>query len=133
MRNINEAYKHTMSVVESLKKEGIDVLIQEPRVIRESETPDELDVVKKYNNPNRLHWSYWRNVQFKVKTKEESQKVSFARTYLGINKISFDVGSGCGSIDWEIDWSFRLTGIEENGRFEDLDPIMEGLSLDCDL
>ena len=93
--NVNSAYKHTIGVVDSLRKEGIEVLIQKPRVIRESKNPDELDVVKEYNKSDRLHYTDWRNVQFKVKTKLEAEKVSFAKRYLGINGVCFDVSSGC--------------------------------------
>ena len=112
--DVNCAYKHVMNVIDSLKKDGIQILIQQPRVIRNSENPESLDLVKKYNKPDRLHYSDWRNVQFKVKSQLEAEKVSFARRYLGINGCSFDTGAGCGSMDWEIDWSFKFTGVEEN-------------------
>lgn len=131
MENVNEAYNHTTGVIESLKKQGIDVLVQQPRVIREAENPDELDVVKKYNKPDRIHWSKWRNVQFKVKNQEEAEKVSFARRYLGINGCSFDTGSGYGSMDWEIDWSFTFTGKEESEEKADFDEVMEKFCLEC--
>lgn len=131
MENVNEAYKHTIGVIDSLKKQGIDVLVQQPRVIRQVENPDDLDVVKKYNKPDRLHWSDWRNVQFKVKNQEEAEKVSFARRYLGINGCSFDTGAGCGSMDWEIDWSFTFTGKEEDKERADFDEVMEKFCLEC--
>lgn len=131
MKNVNEAYKHTIGVIESLKKQGIEVLVQQPRTIRESKNPDELDVVKKYNKPNRLHWTYWRNIQFKVKNQEEAEKVSFARRYLGINGCSFDTGAGCGSMDWEIDWSFTFTGKEEGKERAGFDEVMEKFCLEC--
>lgn len=131
INDINSAYMHTMDVVNSLKKEGIEVLIQEPRVIKESTNPGELDVVKKYNRADRLHYTDWRNVQFKVKTKLEAEKVSFARRYLGINGCIFDVGSGCGSTDWEIDWSFNFTGIKKDEEQGDFDTMMETFSLNC--
>lgn len=133
INDVNSAYKHTMNVINSLEKQNIEILIQVPRVIRNSETPEELDVVKKYNKPDRLHYSEWRNVQFKVKSKLEAEKVSFARRYLGINGCSFDTGAGCGSMDWEIDWSFRFIGIEEDKELEDFDTIMENFSLNCGL
>lgn len=133
IKDVNSAYKHTMNVIDSLQKGGIETLIQQPRVIRESETPEELDVVKEYNNPDRIHYSDWRNVQFKVKSQLEAKKVSFARRYLGINGCSFDTGAGCGSMDWEIDWSFKFTGVEENKEREDFDTVMENFSLNYGL
>jgi hypothetical protein len=131
--NVNTAYKHTMNVIDSLKRNGVEILIQQPRVIRESETPEELDVVKEYNQPDRLHYSDWRNIQFKVNNREEAEKVSFARRYLGINGCSFDTGAGYGSMDWEIDWSFKFTGIEEDKEHEDFDTVMQNFSLNCGL
>jgi len=130
MKNVNEAFEHTMSVIESLKKQGIEVKVQVPRIIRESDNPDSLDTVKKYNKPDRLDWSDWRNVQFAVKDQEEAGKVSFARRYLGTNGCSFDTGSGCGSMDWEIDWSFSFTGQEENEEIAEFDEIMEKFCLE---
>ena len=125
MKNIKEAYKHTMSVVDSLKKQGIEVEVKIPKIIRESDNPYLLDTVKKYNKSDRLHWSDWRNVEFKVKDQKEAEKVSFARRYLEINGCSFDIGAGCGSMDWEIDWSFNFTGQEENKERIEFDEIME--------
>lgn len=133
INDVNSAYKHTMNVINTLQKEGIEILIQSPRVIRNSDNPEELDVVKKYSKPDRLHYSDWRNVQFKVKTQLEAEKVSFGRRYLGINGCSFDTGAGCGSMDWEIDWSFKFTGIKENKNREDFDDLMEKFSLNCKL
>lgn len=129
IKDVNSAYKHTMYVIESLKKQGIDVLVQQPRVIRESENPEELDIVKEYNKTDRLHWSDWRNVQFKVKNQEEAEKVSFSRRYLGINGCSFDTGAGSGSMDWEIDWSFKFTGVQENKEREEFDITMQNFIL----
>ena len=104
IKDVNSAYKLTMNVIDSLQKEGIETLIQQPRVIRESETPEELDVVKKYNNPDRIHYSDWRNVQFKVKSQLEAKKVSFARRYLGINGFRLILG-----LDAAV-WIGRLIG-----------------------
>ena len=56
-----------MKGVECLSKQNIDILIQTPRVVRESNNPEELDIVKKYKCEDRLHYSKWRNIQFKVK------------------------------------------------------------------
>ena len=56
MKNVNDAYKYTMEMINSLKKEGIEVELEIPRCIRESENPNELDTVKKYCPPERLHW-----------------------------------------------------------------------------
>lgn len=47
INDVNSAYKHTMNVINTLQKEGIEILIQCPRVIRNSDNPEELDVVKK--------------------------------------------------------------------------------------
>ena len=119
-----------MSVIDSLEKQGIKVKVQIPRIIRESDNPDSLDTVKKYNKTDNIHWSDWRNVQFAVKDREEAEKVSFARRYLGINGCSFDTGSGCGSMDWEIDWSFHFTGQEESKERADFDEVMEEFCLE---
>ena len=130
MKNVNEAYKHTISVIESIRKQGIDVVVQQPRIIRESKVPSELDIVRKYNKPDKLHWSDWRNVEFKVKNQEEVEKVSFARRYLGVNGCSFDTGARCGGMDWEIDWSFTFTGEEEDKERADFDKVMEKFCLE---
>ena len=118
MKDVNLAYKRVMKTIDFLKKEGIETIIQIPKVIRESKNPDELEIVKKYDKPDRLHYGDWRNVQFKVKSPLEAWKVSFAKRNLWDNGCSFDSGSGCGSMDWEIDWSFHLTDIEEEKDFK---------------
>jgi hypothetical protein len=133
LKDIDSAYKHTMYIIESLKKQGIDVLMQQPRVIRESENPEELDIVIEYSKKDwvtdRLHWSDWRNVQFKVKNQEEAERVSFSRRYLGINGCFFDTDAGSDSVDWEIDWSFKFTGVEENKEREEFDTTMQNFIL----
>lgn len=129
MDNVNEAYKHTIGVIESLKKQGIAVLVRQPGIITKSDAPDELDIVKRYNKPDRLHWSDWRKIQFNVKSQDEAEKVSFARRYLGINGCYFDTGAGCGSMEWEIDWSFTFTGREEDKERADFDEVLEKFCL----
>ena len=109
MKNVNDAYKYTMEMINSLKKEGIEVELEIPRCIRESENPNELDTVKKYCPPERLHWKKWRHVTFKVKNQEEINMIFFVRNVLTTTGCSFDSGGGCNGIDWEIDWSFNYS------------------------
>lgn len=122
MEKTNQAYDHTMSVIESLKKQGIRVVVQVPRVIRESNSPGELEIVKKYDIDGRIHWSKWRNVQFFTDDQDTAKKIMFAKHYLGENGIFFDSGAGCGSIDWELDWSFSFNkqSFSSNSSIDDL-------------
>lgn len=121
IENIVDAYNLTMSVIENVRKMGVEVTVDIPRRIRESDNPEELDIVKKYAAmPNRLDWKLWREVTFHVKNREEGDLVSFARSFVGSNGCGFDTGSGCNGIDWEIDWSFRFSSSDEKTKVYNL-------------
>jgi len=112
IKNVNDAYEHSMHIIEKLKSKGIEIDLIVPRIIRESDNPDiDLkDLISRYSQPERLHWSKWRHVQIKSQSLNDQSKIDlvrFSREYLVRNGIMFDSGSGCGSIDWEIDWSFH--------------------------
>lgn len=124
-----EAYDHTMNVIRNLEEQGIEVKIQVPGFIRKSDDPENLDLVEKYNQDNRIHWKLWRNVRFIVKNKEEAMKVSFAKNYLRQNGIYFDYGAGCGGLDWEIDWSFKFDANQGADINEDIEQLFEDFAL----
>jgi hypothetical protein len=126
IKNVKEAYKHTMEVVKSLERQGIEVIIK-----KRKEAPEDSEGKKitEEVEPNRIKWSDWRSIEFKVKDEEEASKVSFARSYLGTNGCWFDAGAGFKSINWEIDWSFEFTGEEEDLDRKDFDTMMEEFCL----
>lgn len=112
------AYETTISVINELHEVyGIEVEIKPPRCVRERNND-----INRFNRlvndsigDSRIDWRLWRNVQFKNMTSQQLQVIHEKREYLGMAGISFDTGCGCGSLDWEVDFSFRYTnGESEN-------------------
>lgn len=100
--NVNEAYDHTLTVVDEIKEAGVKVEIK-PCSSRDNE-----DLVKKYDVPNRISSDKWIHVSFFPKGKEEIDLVFEKGRALRALNICFDSGGGCGSRDWELDWSFTI-------------------------
>lgn len=111
--DITEAYYFTMDKVKELRDGGIDVLI------KSSSSKNNPDTVKKYNRPDRISPDLWHHVSFQISDLEQYQKIHEAANYLGLCGIGFDTGCGCGSSDWELDWSFRYKKGEEDWDWRD--------------
>lgn len=106
MNNVNDAYDHVMSVVNSIENSGIVVSRRPPATISKSNDPENLSVVKDYEGS--LHWTKWVKITFKPKNEDEWDRLSFAVEYFRDNGVGFDTGGGSGFFDWEIDWSLRF-------------------------
>ena len=108
-----EAYYFTMSKVDELKDSGIEVLI------KPSNTKNNQEMIKKYNQPGRTPPELWNHISFKVSDKQQSKKIFDMANYLGLCGISFDTGGCIGQRDWELDWSFRFKKGEEDWDLRD--------------
>jgi hypothetical protein len=96
----DQAFDHTLKVVQELKERGIGVTI-EPRTYE----PEQLArLTAKYSDPSRVKHARWCGVQFRTADLTPVFKAKAALAELGIH---FDTGGGCGVLDWELDWSFR--------------------------
>jgi hypothetical protein len=98
--DILEAYDLTLETIKSL---GIPYTLKTPKSLR-SYPEDQLP-------PNK-----WLHVTFEIRDESDSIAIHEAANYLGLCGITFDVGSGMFIRDWEIDWSFKVTGDTEKWR-----------------
>jgi hypothetical protein len=103
MTQVEKAYDCAMGVLEELKKSGVKVEMVIPRRVSKGEYQD---TVEKYHPPKCLPVEKWRHVEL-FPTKEQVDLVHNAASKLFEFGITFDTGGGCGSRDWEIDWSFK--------------------------
>lgn len=114
--DVMEAYRHTMGVIDGLAADGITV------VRRPSRSQNNAEVRDKYGGPDRLPPTHWWHVTFRCDTPEKTQIVFEAKRALGWKGINFDTGGGVGvsygERDWEIDWSFHLTGVPDGDAEE---------------
>ena len=99
--NINEAYNFVLNKVERLEKEGLEVHRREPIKI--------VETIEKYNKPNRLSSDNWVTISFNINDNSDFTKVREIESLCKMVGVYFDTGYGQNQIDWEIDWSFRLT------------------------
>jgi len=105
--DIMEAYMFTLDILDELKQKGVEVTI--------SQTGDETnkDIVKKYSQPTNLPLKHWVHVQLEAKRPEHVKEIADASMKLSKSGINFDTGGGEGFRDWELDWSFSHSGIED--------------------
>lgn len=111
-----EAYELTLEKLDELREKGIEISMKPSRSRNNEET------IKKYSGKERIPSDKWFHVTFKVQEKDDSIIIHEMANYLGMCGISFDTG-GCREYrDWELDWSFKYTGKEDenwrNGREE---------------
>ena len=104
----DEAYCFTIEKVSELKDDGIEVLI------RPSKSRNDKYLKDKYNKPERISPELWSHIELKAKNSIQVQRIFDMATYLGMCGIRFDTGCGCGSRDWELDWSFEYKPGEDN-------------------
>lgn len=105
--NTNEAFDATLAAVEELRQSGISVEVKPSRSRSDSE------LVKKYSGPERVAPDRWVNVSFHPKTPEQSKAIAEKAKHIGWLGIGFDTGGCAGQRDWELDWSFRYTGMPD--------------------
>lgn len=98
-----EAYDFTLTKVWELKERGIDFVTKSLKSKN-----------KNWDKETGIPPEKWICVTFKIKSKEQAEKVLEVANYLLLCGIQFDSG-GCKECrDWELDWSFRFKKGEEN-------------------
>ena len=102
-----EAFNLTLEKIEQLKEKGVEVSI------RPSAGRTKKELIDKYNSPEKVLPDLWVNVQFEVSEPWHVEKISEARSYLGMCGIQFDTGGWTDHRNWELDWSFSYTGKED--------------------
>ena len=102
-----EAFGLTFSKVKELEESGIKLTVKPSKSRTNPET------VKKYNQPDRIPPVYWINVSFTIENNAQAMKIHETANYLGMCGIRFDTGGWSKGRDWELDWSFKYTGKED--------------------
>jgi len=104
----NEAYELTLKAVTSLESAGIKIKIAP------SSSRTDLELIQKYNQPERVAPDKWVNVSFFPETPAKAQLILKKARNLGRLGISFDTGGEPnGQRDWELDWSFAYRGVPD--------------------
>lgn len=117
---IEDAYELVLEKIEELRNEGIEV------TINPAGSADDKAVTQNADKGEGLPVNKWLHVSFNVSDEGHALKVREAGNYLGMAGIQFDSGGWQGLRDWELDWSFRYTGKEDEAwrdardRMEDL-------------
>ena len=102
----NEAYELTLKAVTSLESAGIAVKITP------SQSRTDLELIQKYNQPERVAPEKWVSVALFPKTQAEAQLILKKARNLGRLGIAFDTGGEPnGQRDWELDFSFSYRGV----------------------
>ena len=115
-----DAYKLALRKIDELKDSGINV------VITPSRSRNKINLIEKYNQPERIPPEKWVNVSFEILDKGQSMRIHDAARYLGMCGIKFDTGGCCHGRDWELDWSFKYTG-KEDEEWEDASQDVEDM------
>jgi len=102
-----EAYEFTLKKIEELLSTGIEI------TKRKSKSINDQEVINKYSGSERIPPEKWLHISFKINDKFQSIKIHEAANYLGMCGIRFDTGGCSNCRDWELDWSFRYTGKED--------------------
>lgn len=103
----DEAYTVTMQAITSLESSGINIRIT-PFSFR-----TDLELITKYNQPERVTPDKWVNVSFFPQNQFEAQLIHKKARNLGRLGIMFDTGGTNGQRDWELDWSFAYQGVPD--------------------
>lgn len=119
----DEAYDHTMQVIDQLKASGIEVRT-------EPSTNKKPEMLEKYSGPERVHSDKWIHVHFFPKDDNDERAIYESARNLAFQGIHFDTGGTYMQRDWECDWSFKYTGerepVTEVGR-ETVETILQDL------
>lgn len=99
---LKEAYGLTLIKIEELISEGFKV----SKV--ESNSRNNPETIAKYNSPDNLSPELWYHISFNLSGSLSIERIMDASRYLRMCGIRFDTGAGCGSCDWELDWSFSV-------------------------
>ena len=123
-----EAYELTLKAVASIESAGIAIKIT-PSTAR-----TDLELVQKYNRPERVAPNKWVSVAFLPKNQAVAQLILKKARNLGRLGISFDTGGEPnGQRDWELDWSFAYRGIpdfQKEQAQETVEELIQALSED---
>lgn len=124
---ITEAHEFALGKVAELRDNGIETIIKKYDLT----SPGGQSAVRKYDGEiTRIHPEKWVKVTFKNVDKEQVIKIHEAANYLGMCGIAFDTGGYHGCRNWELDWSFRYTGKEDEGwreAREDVEDMINGI------
>lgn len=108
-----EAYELTLDKIEELKKEGISIRMKIP------DSANDKSLVEKHrNNPNGVPPEKWISINFYNITDLQADRIFQSASYLGVCGITFDCGGYKDTRDWELDWSFCYSGIEDGEWME---------------
>lgn len=111
---ITEAYRFTIEKIEELKAKGISVVFKDRQ--KESDHPD-----------GQLPSGLWKHIQFVNVARTQAQEIFKMVKYLNLCGIRFDIGGESGKIDWELDWSFKYTGKDDEDWRDAIDECEENL------
>lgn len=101
-----QAYELTLEKIGELKGEGIKAKI------RPSSLRNDKKLVADLNDKENIPPSKWVNVTFMSLTQKQTERLTELAN-LGLCGIRFDTGGWQGERDWELDWSFKYTGKED--------------------
>lgn len=102
-----QAYELTLEKIEELKNEGIEV------EITPCASQNNKKLVEDYSSKENIPPDKWINVTFTSLTQKQTERLTELANYLGLCGIRFDTGGWQGERDWELDWSFKYTGKED--------------------
>ncbi len=103
----DEAFQKALDAVQELIEEGIKVDITP---VGSTASPPLID---KYKGPERIPSHKWINVNFSITSDNQAELIHQKCLELHKQGITFDSGGGMLHRDWELDWSFRYTGIAD--------------------
>jgi len=113
----DEAHDYVMEIVKRLQASGVVTTVKmydTPRGDEGSAERADWDrhyqsVLDKYGKlPERADPQKWCNISFQPKDGNQLARIAEVCVRLTRLGIMFDSGGGCGSLDWELDWSFRF-------------------------
>lgn len=125
--NATEAFEHVILVLKKLQEVGVQVTLK-PSNSRESATAKE----KYGNDPQRIPVDRWQHATLEAQSDEHRKQIFAEQHNLGVLGISFNTGGGAGYRDWELDWSFKYTGVEDKSRAVAQEAVEEMITKDLE-
>lgn len=120
----DEAFDYALRVIEEIRATGIEV------GVKLAESRNNLSMVEKFDQPDRVSPSRWSIVTFKTPDESSAELVRAKADYLGGMGMAFDTSGIAGERSWEMDWSFRFTG-EPDTEWAARRGVVETLVPDC--